>query len=180
MVQYKIKVGKKEQEQEIIKEIVLQSPVNIKKRQRMIPISRFMSVWCFLSVVHAWITESVLMGLFMFILCIFFIVFSFSGAEKLQKSIISRMIKKVGQEQDPGETEYIFGHDGIQINSEKGSGINYWKAFKCYGIIKNYIYIKRFDNQIALVDKEKLTPEKLCELEELLKANCKYDENVIQ
>lgn len=178
MVQCKIKVGK--QEQEIIKEIVLQSPVNIKKRQRMIPICRFMSVLCFLGVAYAWIAESVLMGLSMFILCIFFIVFSFSGAEKLQKSVISGMMKKIDQEKYPDETEYIFDHDGIQINSEKGSGINYWKAFKCYGMIKNYIYIKRFDNQIALVDKEKLTPEKLCELEELLKANCKYDENVIQ
>ncbi len=139
-----------------------------------------MSVLCFLGVAYAWIAESVLMGLSMFILCIFFIVFSFSGAEKLQKSVISGMMKKIDQEKYLGETEYIFDHDGIQINSEKGSGINYWKAFKCYGMIKNYIYIKRFDNQIALVDKEKLTPEKLCELEELLKENCKYDENVIQ
>ncbi|MDD3414917.1 MAG: hypothetical protein PHY47_13065 [Lachnospiraceae bacterium] len=106
----------------------------------------------------------------------FFMVFGFGGAEKLQKSVINGRMKKVEQEQEPGETEYIFDHDGIQINSEKGSGINYWKAFRCYGIIKNYIYIKRFDNQIVLVDKEKLTPEKLCELEELLKANCKYDQ----
>lgn len=67
-----------------------------------------------------------------------------------------------------GIIEYIFDEDGIQILSEMGDGKNHWNAFKEYGTMGQYIYAKRKDNKMILVDQNDLSTDELEELKQLL------------
>lgn len=67
-----------------------------------------------------------------------------------------------------GIVEYVFDVDGIQTISKMGNAKNYWNAFKEYGTMGQYIYAKRKDNKMILVDQNDLSAEELEELKQLL------------
>lgn len=56
-----------------------------------------------------------------------------------------------------GRREYCFDTNGITVSSDIGNGTNNWNAFKCWGIFKNYIYIKSINNSIILVNQNDLS-----------------------
>ena len=69
--------------------------------------------------------------------------------------------------------EYHFVTDGIEIISQLGYSKNYWTAFKEYGTMGQYIYVKRKDNKLILIDKNDLSAGELEELTQLLLYNLK-------
>ena len=71
------------------------------------------------------------------------------------------------------EREYEFTNEGIYITSVLGKGINYWNTFYSYGKIDDYIYIKRKDEHIILVDKKTLSSGEINDLLMLLSENIK-------
>ena len=52
--------------------------------------------------------------------------------------------------------------------SPLGTGKNNWSAFDRWGEQDGYIYLVRLDNNVVLMDKSRLTPDELKELERLL------------
>lgn len=67
-----------------------------------------------------------------------------------------------------GVVEYIFDEDGVHIESQVGSSLCYWDSFVECGSMGQYLYLKRGDNRIILVDKNDLTEAELTELTGLL------------
>lgn len=72
-----------------------------------------------------------------------------------------------------GIVEYNFDIDGIETVSQMGCCKNYWTAFKEYGIMGQYIYVKRKDNKMIRIDKHDLSNEETEELARLLSENIK-------
>ena len=62
---------------------------------------------------------------------------------------------------------------GIETISQMGYSKNYWTAFKEYGTMGQYIYVKRKDNKMVLIDKNDLSTGELEELTQLLLNNVK-------
>lgn len=69
------------------------------------------------------------------------------------------MQKNTDDKLKSGSREYSFDDEGVTVSSEFGCGISKWAAFKCWGIFKEYVYLKRIDNQLILVKKHNLTKE---------------------
>ncbi len=67
-----------------------------------------------------------------------------------------------------GTFEYVIDDDGVAITSPLGTGKNNWSAFDRWGEQDGYIYLVRLDNNVVLMDKSRLTPDELKELERLL------------
>lgn len=72
-----------------------------------------------------------------------------------------------------GIVEYHFDAEGIETISQMGYSKNYWTAFKEYGTMGQYIYVKRKDNKMVLIDKNDLSTGELEELTQLLLNNVK-------
>ena len=64
--------------------------------------------------------------------------------------------------------EYIIDEDGIQLISEMSSGKLYWNAFSEYGFKGNYVYARKKDESVLLINKDDLSKEELDELMRLL------------
>ena len=67
-----------------------------------------------------------------------------------------------------GTFEYVIDDGGVAITSPLGTGKNNWSAFDRWGEQDGYIYLVRLDNNVVLMDKSRLTPYELKELERLL------------
>ena len=65
--------------------------------------------------------------------------------------------------------------NGVTIDSETGHTKSNWNAFKLWGIYKNYIYVRRIDDGMILINKNDLSNSAADELEALLNTNVKGD-----
>ena len=64
---------------------------------------------------------------------------------------------------------YSFLHvDKAEVDLPVGTGKNNWSAFDRWGEQDGYVYLVRIDNNVVLMDKSRLTPDELKELERLL------------
>ncbi len=173
MINTKIEIG--QEETNTLIEIMLASPINVKKRK----IGRILSVIGLIAMLfytilvfsmHKYVSSFV--GI---VVVIFFAWLTINGGLALQKYVYKVMEKKLDDKLKSGVREYDFDANGVSVVSEIGSGINNWNAFKSWGIFKEYIYLKRYDNQMILVKKQKLSKEDLEELLMLLKTNVTED-----
>lgn len=94
-----------------------------------------------------------------------------SGVVFYQNFIIKKQQNKANDKLKSGRREYNFDIDGVTILSEIGCGLNKWEAFKCWGIFKEYVYLKRIDNQMLLVKRTDLPKEDYETLLSLLNTN---------
>ena len=74
-----------------------------------------------------------------------------------------------------GKREYCFDTDGVAVSSDIGNGTNHWNAFKCWGIFRNYIYIRTIKNEMVLVNQNDLSENDVKELKSLLSQNLKEE-----
>lgn len=101
---------------------------------------------------------------------IFCLILAFN-AKSFQKFALNRSEVLLDKAFRTGIVEYIFDTEGIEIVSQTGYGENYWTAFKEYGTMGQYIYVKRKDNKLILVDKNDLSKDELDELMQFLTVN---------
>ena len=97
---------------------------------------------------------------------LFLLIILFS--KKFQLSIMQKVMKKKNNAVLGGTLEYVIDDDGVAITSPLGTGKNNWSAFDRWGEQDGYIYLVRLDNNVVLMDKSRLTPDELKELERLL------------
>ena len=154
MVRYNIEIG--QQEQDILKEIVLASDKNVKKRKFATGLSSVMAV----------------IMLIYTILCFMNII---NGANTFQKKVINIVHSKMDNKLTSGKREYCFDTDGITVSSDIGNGTNHWNAFKCWGIFRNYIYVRTIKNEMILVNQNDLSESDVKELKSLLSQNLKEE-----
>ena len=81
---------------------------------------------------------------------------------------MQKVMKKKNNAVSGGTLEYVIDDDGVAITSPLGTGKNNWSAFNRCGEQDGYIYLVRLDNNVVLIDKSRLSPEELKELERLL------------
>ncbi len=163
MVRYKTEAD--DREQRALAEISLNTPVNRKKRKSTVMVSVILSViyatfsaWLFARGVKA--NGFLLLGFAL----VFLLIALFS--KKFQLFIVLRLMKKRNKALAGKTVEYAI--DGVEITSSLGTGKNNWSAFNRYGEQDGYIYLVRLDNNVVLIDKSRLSPEELKELESLL------------
>ncbi len=165
MVRYKTELGEKEQK--VLAEISLNTPNN-KKRRRVTSI-----VSAVLIVIYAafavWMFARGVVGngfLLLGFAVLFLLIILFS--RKFQLSVMQKVIKKKNNAFSGRTLEYVIDDDGVAITSPLGTGKNNWSAFNRWGERDGYIYLVRLDNNVVLIDKSRLTPDELEELERLL------------
>lgn len=157
MIQTKIEITPKEEA--ALREILMANPVNANKRKRVRIISAIisiiMAIYTIISFsIHAY--ENLLLG---FAFTIFFAWATIGGIVFWQNFIYKKMQNKLDNKLKSGFREYTFDIDGVTISSKFGCGLNKWEAFKCWGIFKEYIYLRKIDNQMILVKKNNLSKE---------------------
>ena len=160
MVRYKTEAD--DREQRALAEISLNTPVNRKKRKSTATVSVILSViyaafsaWLFARGVKA--NGFLLLGFALVFLLIALFSKKFQLMKKRNKALAGKTV------------EYAIDGDGVEITSSLGTGKNNWSAFNRCGEQDGYIYLVRLDNNVVLIDKSRLSPEELKELESLLK-----------
>ena len=165
MVRYKTEAG--EREQKILAEISLNTPNNLKRRRVTSIVS---AVLCVIYAAFAvWMFTRGVVGdgcLLLGFAVLFLLIILFS--KKFQLSVMQKLMKKKNNAFSGGTLEYVIDDDGVAITSPLGTGKNNWSAFNRWGEQDGYIYLVRIDNNVVLIDKSRLTPDELKELERLL------------
>ena len=95
------------------------------------------------------------------------------NAKSFQKFVLKKAELLLDKSFRTGIVEYHFDAEGIETISQMGYSKNYWTAFKEYGTMGQYIYVKRKDNKMVLIDKNDLSTGELEELTQLLLNNVK-------
>lgn len=165
MVRYKTESG--EREQKILAEISLNTPNNLKRRRVTSIVS---AVLCVIYAAFAvWIFTRGVVGygcLLLGFAVLFLLIILFS--KKFQLGVMQKLMKKRNNAFSGGTLEYVIDDDGVAITSPLGTGKNNWSAFDRWGEQDGYIYLVRLDNNVVLMDKSRLDPDELKELERLL------------
>ena len=161
MVRYKTEAD--DREQRVLAEISLNTPVNRKKRKSTVMVSVILSV-----IYAAFSARGVKANGFLLLgfALVFLLIALFS--KKFQLFIVLRLMKKRNKALAGKTVEYAIDGDGVEITSSLGTGKNNWLAFNRCGEQDGYIYLVRLDNNVVLIDKSRLSPEELKELESLL------------
>lgn len=165
MVRYKTEAG--EREQKILAEISLNTPNNLKRRRVTSIVS---AVLCVIYAAFAvWMFTRGVVGygcLLLGFAVLFLLIILFS--KKFQLGVMQKLMKKRNNAFSGVTLEYVIDDDGVAITSPLGTGKNNWSAFDRWGEQDGYIYLVRLDNNVVLMDKSRLTPYELKELERLL------------
>lgn len=169
MVIYRIDLSDK-QKKEVLMDIALEDEGYVRKRRIGVPI---------LMIAGIVITVISLLQIINYPEIIWYIYLVFGvivilltlNIKWLQKFALKKAERFLDKSVRNAIVEYHFDVDGVEIISQLGISKNYWTAFKGYGTKGSYIYIKRKDNKLVLIDKNSLSPEELDELTQLLEKN---------
>ena len=89
-------------------------------------------------------------------------------ARAFQRFVLRRAETLVDDAFRSGEVRYSFDEDGVTVDSQVGHGVSYWPSFKGWGTMGDYLYLRRGDNKLVLVDCRELAPEELEEVRALV------------
>lgn len=157
MIKTKIEIS--EEEVAALREIMMASPKNVKKRKRVRVISAIMSIVMAIYIVISFVIHAYAYLLFGFVFAIFFVWMTINGGAFLQNLVYKKAQNRMDDRLKSGLREYHFDMDGVTVSSEFGCSLNKWDVFKCWGIFKEYIYLRKIDNQMILVKKSNLLKE---------------------
>lgn len=168
MIKYKMDLSEEKKDAAI--NIALESKGNIRKRQKLKPICYILSILEIIIGIYYCTKASYTSGIILLLLGIFIAILGYT-AKDFQRYVLKKSEKLLDKSFRSGIVEYTFDTKGITISSNIGESINYWNAFKEYGTFGEYIYVKRKDNKMILIDKNHLTNEEKDELLRLLACN---------
>ena len=116
MVRYSIEIG--QQEQDILKEIVLASDKNVKKRKFATGLSSVMAVIMLIYTILCFMNSRIGYGIIGLLFSVFFIWIIINGANTFQKKVINIVHSKMDNKLTSGKREYCFDTDGITVSSD--------------------------------------------------------------
>ncbi len=155
-------------------ELSLQEKPNGRKRRNTACILGTVGLMYIIWGVLACINNSSGSGKFMLVLGIIVMVLVLN-LKRIQKLSLKKMQNQMDPAFCSGTSEYIFDEDGIHIQNHMGESMNHWSAFKAYGTTGEYLYIKRGDNRVVMVNQNDLSQEELQELRQLLEKNVAFE-----
>ncbi len=165
MIRYKMDLSDEKRETAI--EIALNREKNVRRRKIIVPLSSLVGIVEIIVGIYICTKRLSISSIVILVIGIF-MLFLAINAKSFQRYALRKSEKLLDSSFRSGVIEYIFDEDGIQIVSELGHSKNYWNAFKKYGTMGQYFYIKRKDNQMILVDQNDLTKDEIEELKHLL------------
>ncbi len=169
MVKYCMNLSDEKKEAAI--NIALESKGNVRKRKIAVPLLMILGIVIIFSGIFL-IINSDIFGYVYMVIGIVSLLFAFN-AKSFQKFVLKKVELRLDKSFRTGIVEYHFDAEGIEIISQIGCSKNYWTAFEEYGTMEQYIYVKRRDNKIILIDKNDLSTGELEELTQLLLNNVK-------
>ena len=169
MVKYCMNLSDEKKEAAI--NIALESKGNVRKRKIAVPLLMILGIVIIFSSIFL-IINSDIFGYVYMVIGIVSLLLAFN-AKSFQKFVLKKAELLLDKSFRTGIVEYHFDAEGIEIISQIGYSKNYWTAFKEYGTMEQYIYVKRRDNKIILIDKNDLSTGELEELTQLLLNNVK-------
>ncbi|HJA28938.1 MAG TPA: YcxB family protein [Candidatus Olsenella pullicola] len=89
-------------------------------------------------------------------------------ARAFQRFVLRRAETLVDDAFRFGEVRYTFDEDGVTVDSQVGHGVSYWPSFREWGTMGDYLYLRRGDNKLVLVDCRELAPDELEEVRALV------------
>lgn len=168
MIKYRLDLSDEKKEAAI--QIALESEGNARKRKIATPILSILGICEIILAVYFCINSRYVTGLSFLVIGVLILLFALK-TKSFQKFALKKSEILLDKSFRTGIVEYIFDDEGIEIVSQIGYGKNYWTAFKEYGTMGQYIYVKRKDNKLILVDKNDLSNDEIEELMQLLSNN---------
>jgi hypothetical protein len=167
MVQVELTVG--EEELEVLTELSLAKETTKKSRTKMQIFYVLLSVLCICLGLLFINLGYIVAGVILLVLIVFNIYMITRGIYLRQR----RLLKKSAASKDISDSLYLkrrytIDQEGVGISSELGEGHYRWNAFKRWGMMNHYIYLERVDEQIVLIDRDKLSRTEFNEIEQLL------------
>ena len=169
MIQYNTEIT--QEDLNILIDIVMESPEQKKKRKNIKLVGIILAVVSAVFAMSDVWNERITSACFWLILAGLFVWISTSGANFYYKAL-SKNIQDENQLKSV-KRQYVFDEEGIQLTIDQSSNNYAWNTFVGWGCYKNYIYIKRKDQSIILVNKEELSSSDLTALKILLKNHLK-------
>ena len=121
MVRYSIEIGQKEQD--ILKEIVLASDKNVKKRKFATGLSSVMAVIMLIYTILCFMNSRIGYGIIGLLFSVFFIWIIINGANTFQKKVINIVHSKMDNKLTSGKREYCFDIYVISENPPTFKGV---------------------------------------------------------
>lgn len=92
-------------------------------------------------------------------------------ARAWQRFVMRRAERLLDESLRSGVTSYSFDDDGVTIDSQLGHSLCFWPSFREWGAKGPYLYLRRADNRLVLVERGALSQDELAELVRLLEAH---------
>lgn len=157
MIKTKIEIS--EDELTILREIALANPKIVKKRKQARIYSVIVVISMAILAVLNFIDHSYGYGLFCLLFVVGFGWLAFEGGTTIQNLAYKKMQNKSDDRMKSGLRKYNFDIDGVIVLSEVGESKYKWDAFNCWGLFKNYVYLRKIDNQMILVKTDDLSKD---------------------
>ncbi len=152
--------------------IALESKGNVRKRKIAVLLLMILGIVIIFSSIFLIINSPAILWYVYMVIGIVCLLLAFN-AKSFQKFVLKKAELLLDKSFRTGIVEYHFDAEGIETISQMGYSKNYWTAFKEYGTMGQYIYVKRKDNKMVLIDKNDLSTGELEELTQLLLNNVK-------
>lgn len=92
-------------------------------------------------------------------------------ARAWQRFVMRRAERLLDESLRSGVASYSFDDDGVTIDSRLGHSLCFWPSFREWGTKGPYLYLRRADNRLVLVERGALSQDELAELLRLLEAH---------
>lgn len=92
-------------------------------------------------------------------------------ARAWQRFVMRRAERLLDESLRSGVTSYSFDDDGVTIDSGLGHSLCFWPSFREWGAKGPYLYLRRADNRLVLVERGALSQGELAELIRLLETH---------
>ncbi len=168
MIKYRLDLSDEKKEAAI--QIALESEGNVRKRKRAVPAMLILGTLLIFDSLFQFINSSAFLGVIFMAVGIVSLLVGLK-AKSFQKFVLKKAELLLDKSFRAGIIDYVFDDEGIKIASQIGYAKYYWPAFKEYGTMGQYIYVKRKDNKLILVDKNDLSKDEMEELMRLLTEN---------
>lgn len=166
MVSIDMTIG--QEEKDVLLELSLRFPIY---KSRISKVRIFVAVAAVASFVFVLLDYGFWFRVLMAAATIFFVWYAAIG----YKWVYGRSFKKMQRSMDErfvsNKRHYELDSQGITSTSQVGKAQNNWDAFEVWGIYHSYVYIRRFDGGIVLLDQRLLVDSEREELFDILKAS---------
>lgn len=166
MVQYELHVGK--EELHTLRDISLEEDIFKKRRKVIAVLYSIIGIGLLLLSIVYMANDGVGFGVLLLVVAILVFAMAFGGVRLIQKRAIMRQMSQMNDAIKTTVRRYTFQEEGVRISSDLGDGNYSWNAFACWGTIDHYLYLRRVDQQVILVDCNHLSEGEYQELINLL------------